>query len=98
MSTISNTPPAAAIAAINAGVTVVTRRAAIYGSDADTLWKPPNGDTSSRLVGGQISLDYTRDERRRNIRLGRSDVHRGEASGSEERRLGATTTRSHVAF
>lgn len=62
--TISNVPPAAAVAAINSGFTKVTRRVEIYESDAETLWIPKNSDTRSRLVDGSISVDYGRDERR----------------------------------
>lgn len=50
------------IEAILSGVTQVTRRAEIYEKDGNTLWLPTQ-DTP-RLIDGEISIDYTRDERR----------------------------------
>lgn len=62
--TLTNTPPSGAVSAINSGLTIWTRRAEIYESDGTTLWTPPNGSTTSRLIGGNVNVDYTRDERR----------------------------------
>jgi hypothetical protein len=50
------------IAAILNGVTQVTRRAEIYEADGKTLWIP-SIDTP-RLIDGEVSVDYSRDERR----------------------------------
>lgn len=64
MPTTSNTPPAEAIAEINSGLTVVTRRAEIYLSDGSTPWTPSRGTVGTRLIGGTVNLDYGRSERR----------------------------------
>lgn len=55
-------PPAAAIAAVLARSTQVTRRLEIYEYDGSTLWSAIGDD--SRLVSGNISIDANRDERR----------------------------------
>lgn len=56
-------PPSAAVeAAILGPSTIVTRRVEIYEADAQTLWAKI--DSTSRLTGGSISVDGTRDERR----------------------------------
>lgn len=57
--------PAEVVEAVQSGTTKVTRRVEIYESDATTKWDP-EGDTDydPRVVGGSISVDYDRDERR----------------------------------
>lgn len=57
---ISSTPPAGALAAILAPRTDRTRRIEIFHADGFTSWKSLN----EGLVGGSISVDQTRDERR----------------------------------
>ncbi len=58
-------PPARLVEAINQGTATVKRRVAFYQSDSTSLWLPGDDDLDdSRLLGGGISLDYTRDERR----------------------------------
>lgn len=65
MRTISNTPPDAAVAAMQAGVTRILREVVIYESNGVTVWTPQGEmDQVSRLVSGTVSLDYGRDERR----------------------------------
>lgn len=54
-------PPPSVIDAILAGQTQVTRRVEIYEEDGITLWQP---SATPRLVTGQVTVDYTRDERR----------------------------------
>lgn len=50
------------IAAILAGTSFVTRRAEIYESDGTTLWLETA--ETPRMIGGQVSIDYSRSERR----------------------------------
>lgn len=50
-------------AAIETSGSTITRRIAIYESDANTLWNDFSVD-GSRLVSGGVSVDYDRDERR----------------------------------
>lgn len=58
-------PPQDAVDAIESGESYITRRIEIYEQDGETLWAPgEDDDTISRLVGGSISIDATRDERR----------------------------------
>jgi hypothetical protein len=54
-------PPAAVLQRINASSTRVTRRVEIYEADGITRWA---NDTGNFLVGGSVSVDYGRDERR----------------------------------
>jgi len=56
-------PTPEVIKAIEAGNTEVTRRIEIYQHDAETVWEPDD-EGIERLVEGNISIDYTRDERR----------------------------------
>jgi hypothetical protein len=51
------------IRAVEAGNTAVTRRIEIFEHDMETPWNPDE-DEIERLVDGNISIDYTRDERR----------------------------------
>jgi hypothetical protein len=55
-------PISEVIDAIEAPTTTVTRRAVIFESDGETVWLKPG--TESRLIGGTVSVDYARDERR----------------------------------
>jgi len=48
--------------AVLGGTTYVSRRVEIYEKDAETLWLP--SDDVPRAIGGSISVDYSRDERR----------------------------------
>ena len=45
------------------GFTNITRRVEILNSDGETLWDDKAGN-KSRLIGGSVSVDYSRDERR----------------------------------
>lgn len=56
-------PPQEVIDAIESGNNTVTRRLEFYQSDGMTLWAP-NYNTTPRLIDGNVSLDYGRDERR----------------------------------
>jgi hypothetical protein len=56
-------PPQEVVDAIESGQNRVTRRLEFYQSDGMTLWAP-NYNTSPRLIDGNVSLDYGRDERR----------------------------------
>lgn len=62
--TISNVPPDEAIIALEAGLTRVVRRVEIYESDAITPWVPDNQPVYPRLVDGNVTLDFNRNERR----------------------------------
>jgi hypothetical protein len=58
--------PRDVIAAIEAGVSVQTRRIEFYESDAETPWYPdPANPTMKRLVDGSVTVDYNSDERRK---------------------------------
>lgn len=57
-------PPIEVINAIEAGITHVTRRLAFTEADGVTPWQPPGGDAGYRLVGGEVSIDSNRAERR----------------------------------
>jgi hypothetical protein len=59
--------------AILAGETVITRRIEIYEADGSTRWWGDNG--LSRVKGGQVGVDSTRDDRRNlDITLDNSDA------------------------
>lgn len=55
------TPPAAALAAVLAGQTRVTRRCEIYESDGVTPWQP---GMTPRITAGAVTVDYSRADRR----------------------------------
>ncbi len=57
--------PTEVIEAIQSGITTITRRVEIYEANATTGWDP-EGDSvhTPRVVSGNISVDYNRDERR----------------------------------
>lgn len=55
-------PPTVVEQAILGATSRVTRRAEIYESDGVTLWT--GAGTESRLIEGQVTIDYSRDERR----------------------------------
>jgi hypothetical protein len=55
-------PPALAEAAIIGPTSELVRRIEIYESDATTRWD--GGANDERLIGGSVSIDYSRDERR----------------------------------
>lgn len=58
-------PPQEVIDAIEGGYSDVTRRVEFYESDRDTRWMPSGLELDEdRLVSGNVSIDYTRDERR----------------------------------
>ena len=62
---VSEVWPQEAIDALSDGVTQAIRKIEIYHSDGETLWQPNGNETlSPRLVGGNITLDYNRSERR----------------------------------
>lgn len=54
-------PPASAIREFLGATTRHTRRVEIYESDGSTRWAK---DIKARLVGGQVTVDYSREERR----------------------------------
>ena len=56
-------PSQAVVDAIENGTTSITRRVEMYESDGTTLWLP-GGDDTPRLIDGNVSIDYGRDERR----------------------------------
>lgn len=56
-------PPLDAIEAIERGTVQILRKLEIYEFDATTRWYP-DGTDKSRLIGGTVSVDYSRDERR----------------------------------
>lgn len=60
---MAGAPPAAIVDAIDSGLAFITRRAEIFEHDGKTPWFPDD-DTSSRLITGDVNLDYSRDERR----------------------------------
>lgn len=58
--------PRDVVAAIEAGVSVQTRRIEFYESDAETPWYPdPNDIYQKRLIDGSVTVDYNSDERRK---------------------------------
>lgn len=57
-------PPDAVVDAIHGEVTKVTRRVAFFESDGVTPWEPEGAGVSPPLIGGSVSLDQSRDERR----------------------------------
>lgn len=62
---MSVSPPQSVIDAIQSGTTQVTRRVEICEADGVTRWDPEGDDEyQPRLSTGDISVDYSRDERR----------------------------------
>lgn len=69
---MSNRPPPKALQrAIRDGTVSVLRRMAFFEADNTTIWVPEGGDPdvgvglpSSRLLGGNVTVDYDREERR----------------------------------
>lgn len=57
-------PPVRVINALEAGIVNVTRRVEIYESDGQTLWRPDDMG-ESRLIDGNVPVDYNSDERRK---------------------------------
>lgn len=55
-------PAAAVQSAFQASVSLINQRVEIFEADAITRWK--NGAYDDRLIGGSITVDYSRDERR----------------------------------
>jgi hypothetical protein len=69
---VANLPPAEAELAILGPVSDLAHRVEIYESDGITPWK--GGTESDRLVTGQVTIDYSRDERRAfDVELDNSD-------------------------
>lgn len=61
------------IRAIEAGNTAVTRRIEIFHKDGETVWEPDD-EGVERLIDGNITVDFNRDERRvMDLRLDNSD-------------------------
>src|SRR6478735_84165 len=60
---MSTLPPQEVIDAIETGNSQVTRRVALFESDAVTPWNPDE-DAVSRLVDGSVTIDGSKDERR----------------------------------
>ena len=57
--------PAEVVAAVQSGTTTVTRRVEIFEADAKTKWDPEgDSDYDPRVTGGNVTVDYDRDERR----------------------------------
>jgi hypothetical protein len=57
--------PTEVVDAVQSGTTTITRRVEIFEADATTKWDP-EGDTDydPRVTGGNVTVDYDRDERR----------------------------------
>src|SRR3546814_8432582 len=61
------------VSAILSGQTAITRRVEIFESDGDTIWS--DSQDTPRVIGGEVSVDGERDERRslNNLQFDNSD-------------------------
>lgn len=61
---MSAIPPPEVVDAINDGRITSLRRTEFYQADGSTLWLPTEDEPISRLTGGSVNVDSSRDERR----------------------------------
>lgn len=60
---MSTRPPSSVVRAIENGDATITRRVDLFEADGETPYLP-GGSDESRLIGGNVTVDYGRDERR----------------------------------